>query len=373
MTDKIAIEVEAYEEGVLLKRYIEADESAPVNSIIAYIGEVGEVVPENQPTTSDLEKTVSIDRVGENESTTSLTDVALRNTSATKKIRATPAARKEARKQDLDLAQVNGTGPKGRIQSKDIHSLIEISEKSQSESKEKHVNNTNLIPWSGMRKVIADNMLHSYTSIPHVTMTAEVDLTKVVSLRTQLLPEIEQQTSKRLSYLEIIIKAVTIALKQYPIFNAHALTEGIQQFKEVNIGVAVALAEGLVVPVVKEASRMGLNELTSSVKTLTEKARLGTLAPAEMRGGTFTISSLGKTKVQSFTPIINTPEVAILGVGGLYETLSTDLYHGLEKIETVPKLNLCLSFDHRVADGAPAASFLSLIVDLLEEPMKLLL
>ena len=221
-----------------------------------------------------------------------------------------------------------------------------------------------------MRKVIADRMLNSKTTIPHVTMNAEVDMTKLKELRGQLLPMVEEQTGNRISFLEIIIKASMVALKSYPEFNAHGLAEGIQRFDEVNMGVAVAVAEGLVVPVVKNASRMGLSELTKSVKDVTQKARDGQLSPQEMSGGTFTVSSLGRSKVQTFNPIINAPEVAILGVGGMYDKLVLD---ATGEVKTISALNLSLSFDHRVADGAPAAAFLSMIVEMLENPMSLLL
>lgn len=365
MTDKIAIEVEAYDEGILLKKYIGDGDSAPVNSVIAYIGEAGEDVPAEMPgaETEAAEEAPA-------EETTATAEPAKETTVATTKVRATPAARRIAREKGIDLQQVQGTGPKGRIQALDVK---QYQEKPVAAAPAQKAAEGELIPWSGMRKAIADKMSESKHTIPHVTMNAEVDLTKVIELRKQLLPMVEERTDERLSFLEIIAKAAMVALKAYPEFNANAYEDGIRRFEHVNLGVAVAVDDGLVVPVVEQADQKGLSDLTAAVKAVTKKARDGQLMPAEMSGGTFTISSLGRSKVQTFNPIINLPEVAILGVGGSYDKLVVENTPEGPQVATITALNLCLSFDHRVADGAPAAAFLSMIVDLLENPMSLLL
>ncbi|MBO1304662.1 2-oxo acid dehydrogenase subunit E2 [Enterococcus sp. 669A] len=365
MTDKIAIEVEAYDEGILLKKYIGDDESAPVNSVIAYIGEAGEKVPDEMPGAEAEAAPEKAEEAPKADAAPAAAE-ATSNVVA-KNIRATPAARRIAREKGIDLQKVNGSGPKGRIQALDV---ANYEEKPAAPAAAAATDEGELIPWSGMRKVIADRMLNSKTTIPHVTMNAEVDMTKLKELRGQLLPMVEEQTGNRISFLEIIIKAAMVALKSYPEFNAHALDEGIKRFKDVNMGVAVAVPAGLVVPVVQNASAMGLSDLTKSVKEVTQKARDGQLMPQEMSGGTFTVSSLGRSKVQSFNPIINAPEVAILGVGGMYDKL---VLTETGEVKNVSTLTLSLSFDHRVADGAPAAAFLSTIVDMLENPMSLLL
>lgn len=365
MTDKIAIEVEAYDEGVLLKKYIGDGESAPVNSVIAYIGEAGEDVPAEMPSG---EAEAAVEEEAE-KAAEAVAEPVNETAVATTKVRATPAARRIAREKGIDLQKVQGSGPKGRIQALDVK---EYQEPVVAAAAPKAAEGE-LIPWSGMRKAIADKMSESKQTIPHVTMNAEVDLTKVIELRKQLLPMVEERTDQRLSFLEIIAKAAMVALKAYPEFNAHAYEDGIKRFDQVNLGVAVAVEAGLVVPVVEQASQMGLSDLTAAVKAVTKKAREGQLMPAEMSGGTFTISSLGRSKVQTFNPIINLPEVAILGVGGSYEKLVVEDTPEGPQVATITALNLCLSFDHRVADGAPAAAFLSMIVELLENPMSLLL
>lgn len=365
MTDKIAIEVEAYEEGMLLKKYIGDGESAPVNSVIAYIGEAGEIVPETTPSVEIVETEVVISE------TAGATPEAKTENIATSKIRATPAARRIANEKQINLAEINGSGPKGRIQALDVKNYQ--SPKTTGKNSHEIESDVEVIAWEGMRKVIADRMSYSKTTIPHVTMQAEVNMIKAKELREQVLPMVEAQTAERISYTEIIMKATMVALKEFPIFNAHGKEDAIYQYSQINLGIAVAVSDGLLVPVIKEANKMGLADLTKQTKELTNKARNGQLTGDDLQGGTFTISSLGRSKVQSFNPIINAPEVAILGVGGMKSIWQMgESEVGPEFVE-VPTLNLSLSFDHRVADGAPAAAFLSRIVELLENPLGLLL
>lgn len=368
MTDKIAIEVEAYEEGVLLKKYIGNDGSAPVNSVIGYIGEVGEEVPTNMPGSEAVEEE-SI----KNEDVASETQVSTISATSvqTDKIRATPAARRLARINSIDLHEIVGSGPRNRVQAQDV-----LNYQPKEVGVERNISvepDFELIPWTPMRKIISENMVQSKQEVPHVVMTAEVDMTKVVSLRKNLLSLVEEETNERLSYLEIITKATTRVLKKYPIFNSRSSEDGIHQYKNVHMGIAVALDDGLIVPVVKNADTKGLSELTADIKLLTSKARNNQLSKDEMTGATFTISSLGKSKVKHFTPIINYPEVAILGVGGMYEKQEITTDNGELNVINKPVLELSLSFDHRVVDGAPASNFLSDLVTILEEPMSLLL
>ncbi len=350
MTDKIAIEVEAYDEGILLKKYIGDGESAPVNSVIAYIGEAGEDVPAEMPS-GEAEAAVEEEPEKAAEAVAEPTQ---ETAVATTKVRATPAARADCQRKGNRFEKGSGVWPERSNQAMDVK---EYQEPATAAASKAAATEGELIPWSGMRKAIADKMSESKQTIPHVTMNAEVDLTKVIELRKQLLPMVEERTDQRLSFLEIIAKAAMVALKAYPEFNAHAYKEGIKQFDQVNLGVAVAVDAGLVVPVVEQASQMGLSDLTAAVKAMTKKAREGQLMPAEMSGGTFTISSLGRSKVQTFNPIINLPEVAILGVGGSYEKLVVEDTPEGPQVATITALNLCLSFDHRVADGAPASVF----------------
>ncbi|UDM80269.1 dihydrolipoamide acetyltransferase family protein [Vagococcus fluvialis] len=366
MTDKIAIEVEAYEEGILLKKYIGNDGSAPVNSVIGYIGEAGEEVPATMPGLETSEEVIE-EVVEVKEIATKVEESSVK----TDKVRATPAARRLARLNNVDLYDVKGSGPRNRVQAQDILSYQPAVTGSTVTTVAD--DEFELIPWTPMRKIISENMVQSKREVPHVVMTAEVDMTKVVSLRKDLISLVEEETNERLSYLEIITKATTRVLKKYPIFNSRSSEEGIYQYKHVNMGIAVALEDGLIVPVVKNADKKGLAELTTDIKELTRKARNSQLSKDEMTGATFTISSLGKSKVKHFTPIINYPEAAILGVGGMYEKQEIITDNGEVKVINKPVVELSLSFDHRVVDGAPASNFLSDLVTILEEPMSLLL
>lgn len=367
MTDKIAIEVEAYEEGILLKKYIGNDGSAPVNSVIGYIGEAGEEVPATMPGLETSEEVIEEELVEVKEVATKVEESSVK----TDKVRATPAARRLARLNNVDLYDVKGSGPRNRVQAQDILNYQPAVTGSAVTTVAD--DEFELIPWTPMRKVISENMVQSKREVPHVVMTAEVDMTKVVSLRKDLISLVEEETNERLSYLEIITKATTRVLKKYPIFNSRSSEEGIYQYKHVNMGIAVALEDGLIVPVVKNADKKGLAELTTDIKELTRKARNSQLSKDEMTGATFTISSLGKSKVKHFTPIINYPEAAILGVGGMYEKQEIITENGEVKVINKPVVELSLSFDHRVVDGAPASNFLSDLVTILEEPMSLLL
>lgn len=413
MTDKIAIEVESYDDGILLKKYFDVDEPVPINHVIGYIGEKGEKVPDAppgesgstveeptpSPATKDETDTPKFDQETVRDAVTSDKESSQRqeplkdtkepkaseseHTDTSERIRATPAARRLAREHDLLLHEVSGTGRKGRIHIDDVRTYLEekdltlesSSVEATTEDVQKPVSPTlqsgeTVIPWKGMRKVIADRMTRSKQEIPHVTLNATFDAQEMIKLRQELLPLVEKAVGKRVSYNEIIIKAMTVALKQHPRLNAHALDDGIHEFKEVNVGLAVSVEDGLLVPVIKSANQKGLAELTSVSKELAEKARTGKLASEEMNEGTITLSSLGKSRVESFNPVVNQPEVAILGVGTLKEVLDLNEDGSVFK---KPTMTLSLSFDHRAVDGTPAAEFLNTLVEILENPKLLLL
>lgn len=406
MTDKINIEVESYEEGILLKKYNQVDDEVPVNAVIAFIGEENEEAPEEAPQGEGQAETESADESDDSkEDTQTATDkTEAANDESDGKVRATPAARRAARENDLSLTSINGSGPKGRVHEKDVTASLETkdgklitplaekmaadrgldineiqgtgsrgkvtkadvlghvpSESNASEEPER-------IKLKGLRKAVADKMLESARSIPHVTLTSDVDMTKVMEVRKALLPVVEEQTGYRLSFTEIIMKATAHVLGNHPLVNASLVDNEIVMNKSVNLGLAVAVENGLIVPSVPEVQTKGLADLTVLSKTLGKKARDGKLTPAEMTGSTFTISNLGMYAIDGFTPIINPPETAILGVGRITE--KAVVVDG--SIEVKPMMVLSLSFDHRAIDGAPAAAFLTELKERLENPYGLL-
>ncbi|AYA77519.1 2-oxo acid dehydrogenase subunit E2 [Bacillus sp. Y1] len=409
MTDKINIEVEAYDEGVLLKKYFDVDAEVPVNQIIGYIGEEGEKVPDSSPGIAGEEPPAE-EQKEEVISERQEEPVLVSNIQEGEKPRATPAARQMARSNKLELVFIKGSGPNGRVHKKDVLSHLEatasaskatplarkialaeqvdLSSITGSGSNGKIVKAdvvtansskptppaANSVPaaqrrkMTGMRKVIADRMAQSAYTAPHVTLTTEVEMSKVKELRLALLPVIEKQTGFRLSFTDILVKAVGAALARHPQVNVSIDGDEIIQHSQVHIGLAVAVQDGLMVPVIKDVLSKGLAELTSDAKEIGKRARENKLLPDQMKGSTFTISNLGMYAVDAFTPIINQPESAILGVGRIQD--KPVAINGA--LEIRPMMTLSLSFDHRAMDGAPAAAFLTELKQILESPYELL-
>lgn len=404
-TDKIVMEIEAEETGVLLKTLYDDNAVVKVHEVIAYIGEEGESVNQlkNQPSNaSPVVKEV-------NPLTTSKDNNVKEMKLNGEKIRRTPAARKLAEENQINLSDIDGSGPKGRIQKIDVENYLETNSTkitplakkvagdqgidysnmtgSGSNGKivkddvmfpnlsieiEKESNNNQedkRVPFKGLRKVVAERMSKSAYTAPHVTLASEVDMTTCVSMRKELLPSIEKMNGYRLSFNEIIVKAVAQTLQNHPNINISLQNDEIIYHSNINVGFAVAIPNGLVVPVVKNANQMGLAAITKECKSLGALAREGKLLPEQMKEGTFTISNLGMYAVDAFTPIINQPEAAILGVGRIVEKPVS--FNG--EIALRSMLSLSLSFDHRIIDGAPAAAFLTELKDVLENPFKLMI
>lgn len=225
------------------------------------------------------------------------------------------------------------------------------------------------LPFTGMRKRIADNVAKSAFSAPHVTLTLEVDMTEAAAFRTKVLPDIEKAYGVRLSFTDILVKAVAKALDEHPRLNATFDGEAIFLHRAKNIGVAVALEEGLIVPVVRNVENKTLGILAKELKASVERARTGKFTPDDLSGGTFTITNLGAFGIDVFDPIIVTGQAAILGVGRIAE--KPVVVQGQVVVRSM--MNLCLSFDHRVVDGAPAARFLQRLKELLEAPLSVVI
>ncbi|KUF21722.1 dihydrolipoamide acetyltransferase family protein [Bacillus sp. G1(2015b)] len=402
MTDKINIEVEAYDDGIFLKKYYEADDQIPVNAVIGYIGETNEQVPSEPPAQSDEDSSGSSESASSDTASSSSTEAPK---TPNEKVRATPAARKTAKDHHVAIHEVSGTGPKGRVQKRDVEAAVHSNEKDQrvsplaekvaaregidlanvagsgahgkimksdvtaaaAQTAESSPVKTQKL--AGMRKVIADRMSQSAFTAPHVTLTSEIDMTKAKEVRKQLLPAIEKETGYRLSFTEIIIHAVSNVLTRHPHINMTFEQNELHFHDDVHIGLAVAVKDGLMVPVISHANQKGLKQLTKEAKEIGRNARDQKLLPDQLKGSTFTISNLGMYAIDTFTPIINQPEVAILGVGRIQE--KPVVVDG--EIQVRPMMGVSLSFDHRVVDGAPAAAFLTDLKKVLEQPFELLM
>lgn len=266
-------------------------------------------------------------------------------------VRASPLARRIAEEEGLDLTEIEGTGPEGRIVEKDVLGALEKRE-AQPE----------MIPFTRMRESIAQQMTQSLQSMAQLTITKTVDATELKRTRAA----VQERWDRKISYTDLLVKAVAAALKEHPMLGAQ-LDEDAEEIalpEEINVGVAVALEEGLIVPVVHNADRMTLPEISDKIQYLAERARANELSVDEVSGGVFTMTNLGMYGVDSFTPIIRPPEVAILGVGGIAEQLA--LIDG--QVAARSKMVLSLTIDHRVVDGAPGAAFLQTLGQLLEHP-----
>jgi len=269
------------------------------------------------------------------------------------RIVASPLARRMAEEEGLDLAALRGTGPGGRITEEDVlHALQKRGAPAAAPPSR--------IPFAGMREAIADQMCNSLSTMAQISMNTTADVTELKSTREAL----GARWGRKPSYTDLLVKAVVGALQEHPLLGARLEGDEIVMPTEYNIGVAVALQDGLIVPVVRNADQLSLLAIGDRVKDLAERARQNALAVEEVTGGTITITNLGMFGIDAFTPIINPPEVAILGVGRIDQHLA--LVDGQVIARDV--MTLSLTVDHRIVDGAPGAQFLQTLVKLLEHP-----
>ncbi|MHA1264493.1 MAG: 2-oxo acid dehydrogenase subunit E2 [Candidatus Helarchaeota archaeon] len=348
-TDKVTMRLEAPAPGILYKIFASEKEVVPVGKVIALITEPGEEV-------SDLSQYLEkAPEAHPTEPTPTISQPLEQAHPAERRIFISPRARKLAREKGVDYTHIQGTGPNGRIIEKDIIAYLKRGIPSKIEGKR--------IPLEGIRKIIAKKMSSSLSEIPQLTYTSEIDMTEALKIRQYFL---KHYADVKITLTDLLIKIVVDVIKKYPIFNA-SMEDGVIVIKEhINLGVAVATDRGLIVPVIHNAETKTLKEISKSVRELAQKARSGTLSLEEISGGSFTVSNLGMFGIEVFTPIINPPEAAILGVGKLIQ--KPIFKNG--RIKTAPMMILSLTHDHRIMDGVDAARFLAEMKDLLENPYE---
>ncbi len=352
-TGKVLKDIESPGTGILRKILIPEESTVPVTEILAIIAEPQEDIPDLQ---NMIEKAKVLLESPEAVSVEKSDERVVKKHPV--KIKISPAAKKIAEKNNIDLNRITGTGPNGRIVRKDVFQVIEMT-KYMPKVKE-------VIPLTGIRKMTADRLSFSYRTAVHVTITMAMNMLEMVNLRHKLLPEIENKVQSRVTYTDMLVKVLAQTLEEYPILNSTLEDEEIKILEDINIGIAVDTGIGLVVPVVREANKKSLTEIALLTKKLIEKARSGNLALNEATGGTFTITNLGMFGIDQGTPIINPPEIAILGVGRIAE--KPVVIDG--RVEIRPMMNITLSFDHRVIDGALAARFLQNMKQKIENPYE---
>ena len=293
-------------------------------------------------------------------------------TLAPARVKASPAAKRIAGERGVDLATVAGSGPGGRIVVEDVEATADrAGEPAEAEAPVTASTEAESIPFRGMRRTIASRMHESLQSTAQLTMAMDVDMTRAVALRKELI-DVWKDRGLRPTYTDFVIKAVALALREHPRVNAGLREDQIILHPKIHVGFAVALDEGLIVPVTRNSDARPLDKLAPETADLAARARDNALTPDDLTGGTFTVTSLGMFGVDVFTPIINPPQAAILGVGRIFERPVFASETGTE-IERRSFLTLSLTIDHRILDGAPGAEFLRSVTGILERPSQLLL
>jgi len=360
ITEKINFQYESPASGILRKILHHEGDVIPVTVPIAIIAEEGETLEEFEGIKPEVPVEVAMPAAVQSQKEMK---------EPSKRIFASPLARKIAREKGIDLSSLKGSGPRGRIIRADVLKVAErVIVQEVVSPPPKPTPPGKLIPLKGIRKIIAKRMTESFQNIPHFYLSLEIDMTTCLTLREQLKEEVEKRTQVRLTLTDILVKVVASALKDHPIINSRIEGDQIHLMEEVNIGVAIALEDGLIVPVVHHADKKSLTEIAITIRELTQKAREGRLSLEDVGGGTFTLSNMGMLGIDTFNAIINPPECSILGVG---RTIEKPVVQGGE-IKIRPMAWFSLSSDHRIVDGATAALFLNRIKRLLENPSLLL-
>ena len=377
-TDKATMEFESFHDGVLLHIGIDEGSTAPVDSIIAVIGSEGEdissiikgvnaVEEEPKPAVEEEPKPVVEEEpkpVVEEESKPDIRQASLSNES-TDRILISPLARKLATEKGIDIKLVKGSGDNGRIIKRDIDSHKPTNYSQFIQPRPSVTESSNESQNSTMRKAIAKRLSDSKFSAPHYYLNIECEMDNMISFRKQF---VNTQNIK-ISFNDIIAKAVSLSLARHPKVNSRWYDEKIVFYDHVHLGVAVAVEDGLIVPVVKYANSKDLPEINSEIKDFAERAKNKKLTPAEIEGSTFTISNLGMFGIESFTSIINQPNSAILSVGAIIEkpiVKNGDIVVG-------NTMKLTLACDHRTVDGATGSLFLKTLKEYIENPVSILI
>jgi 2-oxoisovalerate dehydrogenase E2 component (dihydrolipoyl transacylase) len=367
-TDKALVQIPAKHAGVLIKHFVKEGEIAKVHAPLFQIELSGDSA---QAQSSDEEKpTLMPSKVEAVSQTIQASDQSQR------KVLATPAVRRIAREKEIDIQNVSGTGPHGRVLKEDMLNYIEHdSDVDFNEASPVHSspqsNRMDIIPIKGVRAMMAKQMMRSVSTIPHFTYAEEVDITAANQLRKTLNAQNEEGDTK-LTLMAILVKSLSLALSEFPIVNSHVNDAGdeIHQYKDHNIGMAVDSPMGLLVPNIKSVNQLSLVEVGAEIKRLTQAGRAGRLSPQELKGGTVTLSNIGSIGGTVTTPIVNAPEVAIAGIGRIQSLPRFDKDGHVCAREII---QISWSGDHRVLDGGTIARFNNCWKRLLEMPETMLL
>lgn len=403
-TEKVAIDVPAPATGTLAGILFKDGDVVPVTKVIAYILKEGETLTDlpkvdlSTPASRTEDDAVSQPAVAPPAASVAATPIAIRmakeqgidlskvpasgnritredvkrfitdqKSKGRVTVPATPAARRAARENGVALETVAGSGPRGRVQSTDV---LAAAKAVHAPSSAIHQREVEVVPLTSIRRTIAERMQQSFQESPHIALTVEVDMTEAENTRRRFNLQAEKLGQARITVTALMIKVVAWALARNPYINASFNGDSISLWKNVNIGVATAAPQGLVVPVLKGVDQLGVSEINMRLIELAERARENKLKLDDVQGGTFTISNLGMFGIRQFRAVINPPESGILAVGSVVR--KPTVVDENDRVEVRPMMSLTLSADHRVIDGIVAARFLSDLVTGLEAPSMLL-
>ncbi len=384
-TDKASMEMEAFDEGILTEILVEAGQKVAVGTTLGILSEDGD---DTAPTPSPAKDKKSSTAPEACTSKTCAEAAPAQSTAAGTtitsnadgvRIKISPYARKIAAEKGIDISTLTGTGPGGRIVAADVENPTIIAKPAPTAPAKSApapaairpvvAGNDKVIPLSGMRKIIAERLLTSKQTIPHFYLHVEVDAAPLMALRKQVNAQAEQTHGNKFTFNDFVVKAMINACAKVPEVNASFNGDSIVQFANVGVAIAIAVEDGLVTPVVKNAQTKSLLAISEEIKAMAVRARDKKLAPSEFDGGTITISNLGAWGIDSFDAIVNPPQAAIISVGGIIEKPV------VKNGEIVPglRMNIGMSCDHRVVDGAVAAGYLNEVKKLLEQPSLMLI
>ena len=384
-TDKVTVEIEAPATGTLANVTAHQGDVIPVGQTIAWVLAPGESAPNTAPadqagraapkiaeiTASPLARKIAAEHGidlthvkpdgGKIEKADILAYISQSLPSSPKRAGArlapaSPKARRLTDERGIDLATLHGSGPEGAVIVADIPLSPQISKTGEG------------VEVSTVWRVMAERMTQSWTTVPHFYLTRDVAAKGLVEMRTRIVPVVEKRTNVKPTFTDLLVKIVAMALREHPRTNAAWADGTIRLNEAINVGLATAIEDGLIVPVIHHADALSIGEIAVRRKDLTERAGTGKLKPADITGGTFTLTNLGMYNVDAFNAIINTPQVAILAVGRIADRVGA--VDGQPSVR--PMMTLTLSSDHRVVDGAGAARFLDNVARLIEEPWGLL-
>ena len=372
-TDKATMDLEIFQSGTILHVQAKSGDSIPVNGLLAIIGKPGEdfqslLTEAPAPKAEDKKEEASVNTIVE---IPQAKPQEINGQSTESKTKASPLAKKIATENNIRLENIHGSGDDGRIVKKDIEQAIQNGSGQASSAAQITMNTLPVgaesydeVPVSQMRKVIAKRLAESMYTAPHFYLTIEVNMDNAKLAREQM----NAISPVKISFNDIVIKACAAALKKHPYVNASWLGDKIRINHHVNIGMAVAVPDGLVVPVIRSADMLTLSQIAMSSKTFAEKAKNKQILPDDMKGNTFSISNLGMMGIEEFTAIINPPDACIMAVGAMKDLVI--VRNGEFSASSVMKLTL--SCDHRVVDGAVGSAFLADVKKYIENPVNML-